>query len=370
MNETTSPETNSSIPLPQGGEAPPAITSEQPPDDKNRIINRLKNISNVVSEAYREQSKSGEQSPFNQRAGQLIQLGNNYISYLEAHANEFNDNKIFQAVGMLAKTSLLMSIEQYAATIRGIAEYVSQHPELNDLNPPGKKDGPWANIKEALYYTVNNDTREQYRERILAKAQLLIVAGDFSVRDVDHLERFLVDPQGRLPSQFIPEYIEQHAADLRSWLPLGQDDFLQFVIDRLSNYQGEMSENPPLRQLDEELASIKPKDIQEKSLVKTRYQDREKKLALVRDLRFGRADINKIKAEVSVRVNDISRQPDVRKTLGPILKNNLQTFMEALGQSVGQEPQVRKAKLLELISKFNLSDENIQAISAYLGENL
>ena len=265
-------------------------------DDRSSIINRLKNISTAVSDARGEQNKEAEQNPFNQQAQKLIKLGNSYIDYLEAHSGEITDPKIFQAIASLAKTSLVMNIEQYAVTIKGIGDYVTQHPQLNDLNPPGKKDGPWSNIKEALYFTKNNDAREQYRERILTKAQLLIIGEEFSPRDVDHLERFLTDPQGRPPSEFIPGYIEEHAADLQQWLPLRLEEFQKFVADRSGDDKGKMADNPFLRQLDEEIASIKQKNLQDsKTLSKVQFPDRQKKLAFIRDIRFGRAAIPRVR---------------------------------------------------------------------------
>jgi hypothetical protein len=280
MSEPVPPEFIQSkiIPPRESVQRPPFKES---PDDRNRMVSRLKHVSTAVSDAYIEQSKGAEQNPFNLQAGRLIQLGNGYITYLEAHSKEITDPKIFQAIAILAKISLLMNIEQYAVTIRGIGDYVSQHPQLNDLNPPGKIDGPWANIKETLYFTKNNDVREQFRERVLNKAQLLITAGEFNPREVDHLERFLVDSQGRLPSEFVPEYVTQHAADIQRWLPLNFEDFQRFTVEKLANFQGEISESTFLKRLDEEIASIKPKNIQEsKTLSKTKYEDREKNLPL------------------------------------------------------------------------------------------
>ena len=169
----------------------PNLAAENPRDNKNRIISRLKNISQIVSSTNEEQAKHAESHAFNDRTTALLKLGNGYIQYLETHIDEITDEKTFQTIASLAKTSLLMNIEQYALTIRGISIYVSQHAELNDLNPQGK-NGPWSNIKEALYFSVNNDIREKFRERILTRAKELIQNGEFSLRDVDHLERFFL----------------------------------------------------------------------------------------------------------------------------------------------------------------------------------
>lgn len=177
---------------PRKQDASPILQSEGPKDNKNKIIGRLKNLSKIVGSVNQEQSKGAEQHPFNTRTSELVKLGDAYTAYLEAHVDEITDEKTFQAIASLAKTSLLMNIEQYAVTIRGIGDFVVQHPELNELNPPGKPDGPWSNIKEALYYSTNNDIREQFREGILTRTSEDIQSGDFNPRDVDHLERFLV----------------------------------------------------------------------------------------------------------------------------------------------------------------------------------
>jgi len=101
-------------------DALPDQQMEGPRDNKNRIISRLKNISRIVATQNEDQSKGAETKTFNTRVAELIKLGNGYTSYLETHIDEIADEKTFQAIATLAKTSLLMNIEQYALTIRGI----------------------------------------------------------------------------------------------------------------------------------------------------------------------------------------------------------------------------------------------------------
>ncbi len=351
-------------------DAPPVYTAEGPRDNKNRIIARLKNISRVVTSVNEAQSESAKAHPSNIRAAELVKLGNGYTAYLEAHIDEVADDKTFQAIASLAKTSMLMNIEQYAATIRGISGFVAQHQELNNLNPQGKTDGPWSNIKEALYFSSNNDVREQFREGILSGAKALIESGDFDARDVDHLERFLSDPKGRLPSEFIPEYLERHTDAIRQWTPLTLDDFQEHVVTHIGDLQGDISQNGYLKQLDEEIASIKPKNLQEsKALAKTRFVEREKKLAFIRDLRFGRVDIEVVKRDVAKRAGEITRRPDL-KTLGPHLKKLYTPFLETLRSTAGTDLEMRKATLTALVESYPLDPMAKQAVLDYLSSNL
>lgn len=345
-------------------------SKEGPRDNKNRIITRLKNISKIVTSANEEQSKDAESHPFNVRATELVKLGNGYTSYLETHIDEIIDEKTFQAIASLTKTSLLMNIKQYALTIRGIGDFVAQHPELDNLNPQGKNDGPWSNIKETLYFSLNNDVREQFREGILKRAKELIQTGEFSPRDVDNLERFLSDPKGRLPSEFIPEYLEQHASEIGQWTPLSLADFQEHVVTRLGNLQRDISQNDYLKQLDEEIASIKPKNLQEsKALAKVKYIDREKKLAFIRDLRFGRVDFEIVKGDVAKKAAEITRRPDL-KTLAPHLRNFYPSFLKSLRSTIGTDPGMRRTTLIALVESYGLNPPAKQAVLKYLEANL
>lgn len=257
-------------------------------DNRNKLLSNLNDISGIVTSVVKEQG-GGYPNPFYSKAQTLIKLGDDYVTYLERNSGEIDDENIFNSIAKLAKSSMLLNIEYYVTEIRVISDYINQHPNLNNLNPPGIKDGPWSNIKEFLYYSSNNDVREEYREGIIAKAKDLIESGDFSPREVDHLERFLVDSQGRAPNQFIPEYIERNALSLKEWIPLSFENFQELVVAKLSDYQGPLSQNEYLRLLDEEIASIKNKDLPSStSMKKVNFIDRSKKQAFTRDLRFGR----------------------------------------------------------------------------------
>ncbi len=350
------------LPEPIKKDASPILSSEGPKDNKNKLISRLKNLSKIVDSVNKEQSKGAEQHPFNVRTTELIKLGNGYTAYLEAHADEITDEKTFQAIASLAKTSLLMNIEQYATTIRGIGDFVAQHPELNDLNPPGKSDGPWSNIKEALYYSTNNDIREQFRENILTRAHEDIQNGDFNPRDVDHLERFLVDPNGRTPSEFIPEYVSAHMGEIKAWSPTPLDVFQEQVINKIGTNLENLSQNEYLKQLDEEIASIKPKDLQKISI---QFVDRPTKLAFIRDLRFGRVDVKLVKTEVEKRIGEITRRPDL-KTLAPYLKKSFPPFLATLKSTAGASIKERKPILIALVESYGLEAEAKQAVLDYL----
>jgi len=344
----------------------PVLSNEGPRDNKNRIVSRLKNISKIVDSVNQEQSKGTEQHPFNIRTSELVKLGNGYTTYLENHADEITDEKTFQAIASLAKTSLLMNIEQYGVTIRNISGFVEQHPELNELNPPKKQDGPWSGIKETLYYSSNNDIREQFREGILTRASEDIQSGDFSPRDVDHLERFLVDPQGRMPGQFIPEYIAAHAGEIKIWSPSALDIFQEHVINKIGDNPGNLSQNEYLKQLDEEIASIKPNDLQK---VSVQFADRQAKLAFIRDLRFGRVDFDMVKSEAKKRMGEITRRQDL-KSLATHLKASFPPFLATLKSTAGASIAERKPILIALVESYGLEAAAKQAVLGYLETNL
>jgi len=364
---TLSQTTEQSQPEPIQNDRAPQLSSEGPKDNKNKIVARLKNISKIVNMVNAEQGKEAKQHPFNTRASELVKLGDEYTQYLESHADEIPDEGTFQAIASLAKSSMLMNIEQYATTIRGIGDFVAAHPELNDLNPPGKTDGPWGNIKEALYYSANNDIREQFRESILTRAQEAIQNGEFSPRDVDHLERFLVDPKGRLPSEFIPEYITTHIGEIKKWSPTTIDIFQEQVIEQVGDNHGDLSQNPYLKQLDEEIASIKPKDLQKASV---QFLDRQSKLAFIRDLRFGRVDYEEVKSEAIKRLGEITRRSDLRTTLAPHLKASFPPFLATLKSTTGVPLTERKQILTTLVESYGLEENAMRTVLAYLETNL
>lgn len=344
----------------------PTLSNEGPKDNKNRIISRLKNISKIVGSVNQEQSKGAEQHPFNVRASELVKLGDGYTTYLETHADEITDEKTFQAIASLAKTSLLMNIEQYRTTIQKMSEYVKDHQELNNLNIPGDTS-PWNNITEALYYSKHNDIREKFRESILLKAKDDIKSGEFDIRDVDHIERFLTDPKdGRTPKEFIPEYIGQYIKEIRQWSPLTIDMFQEHVVSQIENFQGDLSQNEYLKQLDEEIASIKQKNLQKVSL---QFADRQEKLAFIRDLRFGRVNLDEVKSEVAKRMEEITRRTDL-KTLAPHLKAFFPPFLSTLKSTVGANTGERKPILLALVESYGLAAEAKQAVLDYLETNL
>ncbi len=351
--------------------------AEKPQDDKNRIIARLKNISSATQRALADQKQENETHAFNQKAERVIELGNAYTQYLEAHmADSDMNSEIFQRIAFLAKNSLLMNIEPYVAAISArfpanqfIVEYLKQHPDLVALDQGGST-GPWSGIKESLYFTTHNDIRERYREAIIRYTKDLITSREFSPRDVDHLERFLVDVKGRIPSEFIPEYIEQHAAEIQQWSALNLNDFQEYIVARLENFQGEMPQNDFLRQMDEKIASIKPKNLQEaKTSTKTKYLDREKKLAFIRDLRFGRINIEELKMEVAKRAREITRRPDLN-TLAPYLRQHYPTLLKILKETIGQEPSIRRQQTEALLVSIDIPEEAANFVRQYLEANL
>lgn len=213
---------------------------------------------------------------------------------------------------------------------------------------------------------MNNDIREQFREGILKRAKELIETGDFSPRDVDHLERFLLDPKGRVPSEFVKEYVQLHISEIKQWSALSLDDFQEYVITRSGNLDGDISQNNFLRQLDEEIASIKPDDLKGLNI---KYADRQKKLAFIRDFRFGRINSEEIKIEVGKRASEITRRPDL-KLIAPHLKQFYSKFRDELIATIGTDAKLRKEALESLLSSYSLPTADEQFVHDYLESNL
>lgn len=364
MGESDSPDTRPAVPT--NIDNLQGLTPEGLQDNKSRIIAQLKRVSRVVSEANREQAQR-ESNPFTVKVNDLGKLGNGYIMWLDTNRDKVPDDKTFQAIASLAKTSLLLNLEQYVRTIREIGEYVKSQPELDALNPPGKKDGPWVGIKEVLYYTSFNDAREQFREGVLQGARSLIAAGELNPRLLDHIERFLVDPQKRLPHQFIAEYVARHVTDLQQWVPLTLENFKAYVATRLGNINGDLSENTFLKQMDEEIASIKPDNLQAVNVTRrTKYMDRQAKLAFIRDLRFGRENIGNVNREIALKVGEITNIPTLAGDLAPKLRQHWKGFQEELKATIGQESQTRKEALSGIVSSYGLSQQDLEFILDYL----
>lgn len=361
-------------PVEQPAQSPPKpdariISTEGPKDNKNALIAQLRKIHAVVSETNDEIMAEGS-TPFNERAKILIKLGADYTDWLDANKDKVPDDKTFKNIVAMAKSAMLMNIKQYVAAVQPIGQFVSSDAALNELNPPGKQDGPWSGIKEVLYHTPSNDAREKLREGILMQAKELVAAGELDPRQLDHMERFLVDPKGRPPSQFIPEYIATHAGDIVQWSPLGIEDFQGYVITNLGIQTGDLSRNDFLRRLDEELASIKPENLKSvEATKKTQYADREKKLAFIRDLRFGRIDFEEVKANAAKRANEISRRPDL-KSLAPHLRSNYPAFMRLLQDTAGQDPAERREIVSTLVGGYDMTPEARQAVLDYIEQHL
>lgn len=363
---TLSQATEQSQPEQSQKDVAPLLQSEGPKDNKNKIIARLKNIGNIVSTVSAEQSKGNEQHPFNVRASELVKLGDGYTKYLETHADEIPDEGTFQSIATLAKASFFMNIKQYVQSIRSIGGFVDTHPELNNLNPIGEVDGPWAKITEALYYSSNNDIREQFREGIISRAGELIQSNDLNIRDFDHLERFLVDPQGRLPKEFIPEYVTTHVGEIKQWAPLKMEAFQEHVMEKIGSYDGSLSQNEYLQKLDEEIASIQTEDLKKPNI---QFPDRQAKLAFIRDLRFGRINPDTMKAEIAKRMEEITRRPDL-KTLGQYLKGSFSPFLATLRSTIGVSVEERKPILTALVESYGLEENAKKAVLEYLDVNL
>lgn len=288
----------------QEGEAPNpnTISSEGPKDNQNKIIAQLRKVSSVVSSVNQEQIQMGP-NRFNLKVRGLIHLGNGYIEWLDANRDKVPDEETFRAVASLARSSLFLNFKYYEKAAKKIRAYIQSQPELERLNAPGKQGSPWLGFETILSGILFNDARERYREEVLQKAGELAETGDLMPTHFNHLKRYLFDTVSRRPGdQTAYSYIALHAADIGRWAPLSLQDFQAFVLSRLGNYVGVLSQNESLRKLEEELSSIKPNDLLRHRLTaKTGYHDRAKKLAFVRDVRFKRIDVDKLKSEIAAR---------------------------------------------------------------------
>ncbi len=286
------------------GEAPPPdrISAEGPKDNKNRIITQLRKVSTVVSSVNQEQIQMGP-NRFNLKVQDLIYLGNGYIDWLDANRDKVPDEATFRAVASLAKSSLLLNSKHYRRVAKQTRNYIQSQPELEVLNPTGKQNTPWSGIETILSGTLFNDARERYREEILKRAGELTKTGELTPLHFNHLKRFLFDIENRHPGgQTVSSYITFHAAEIQKWAPLSLADFQALALGRLGNYVGVLSQNEALRTLEAEVTSIKPSDpLRHRLTKKTEYHDRTKKLTFIRDLRFGRINVDQLKSELAER---------------------------------------------------------------------
>ena len=344
--------------------------AEKPRDDKNKVIARLHQIRSVVGTALQEQRRGNESHVFYQTAERVMNLGESYTQYLEKHMNDPDmDEKVFTRIAQLAKTSFLMNLEQYRNAITSrdpknkfIADYLTAHQDLAALDPAGN-EGPWKNYREPLYYSSNNDVREAYREAIAANARELIASNDLTLQDLDHLERFLVDPQGRLPKDFIPEYVAAHRGEIERWTPSSLQEFQSFILDNIRDFQGDLSSNEFLKRLDEEIASIKPEH-------GVKYRDRQAKVTFLRSLRFGRVTKDDLIEITKPKQVDLSERPDLAKTLAPILRGGWKEFKLLIDSTRGESPETRKAKLIEALNKPSVPSDTKEKALAYIETNL
>lgn len=297
---------------------------------------------------------------------QLLKLGSGYLEYLKSHIDEFeNTDDIFRQILTLAKSSFTMNIKLYVDSIKKVSNYVNDHPDLYNLNPPGAQDGPWSGIKEFLYHSKNNLHRENFREALTTTINENGASSILKDGDLDHLERFLVDSLNRPPHEFIPEYFEEHQAEILAWTRLSYAEFQQYVLEKIDT-KNDLTTDGWLLRLEEELASIK------QDVVKSNYTDREKKLRLVRDLRFNRVSYESLSAEVAKHRSEISHDDlaKLSKRFGPVLRKNLSVLMELVTSTQGLESAERSTMVQTALQSHNIPDEIIQDVLAYLSEEL
>lgn len=258
----------------------------QAPKAREQSLHQLHTLGDVVEAVQAECRKQYGQDALTLQISQLIGLGRRYEHYLDTAQDNIPDN-IFELIRRVAQSAFLLNIKLYAQDIRSLAMYAAANPEFGQINPLGNPNDPWKGIQESLYHSTFNDHREQFREGILAEMATVDPDTKFDSGKVEHLERFLVDPEGRSPGVFIPEYVKSHWPSVSQTAEISLREFRSHI----------QSLSPDdLRRIEEELASIKPEHLINPATSKScRYLERAKKLAFVRAVRFNRVNPTQIR---------------------------------------------------------------------------
>ncbi len=334
---------------------------------QNELETRLSSLRVIAEASKKTVAELAKTFPdFAVKLDDLSKLGTSILHFLNGRMLESDSDKdVLLTLATLAKCCFTMNIELYAQSIRPAADAIALLPDVKVL-AMREITSPWTNIKNFIYAASQNDARENFRELLLGNVTQDM--GKDLIRELDHLERFLVDPDGRPPNEFIPEYVKNHKEELQKWLSLSTGDFETYLSKELDTRSLSAREEL-LETLDEQLASIKPKHVIETLGQSQQYADRTQKLALVRDLRFNRDDALEMKKRALDREFDVTNKTylnEFRKKYGKDLQQNMKAVIDALLNSHALEPVSRMELMQATISQLGLPEATASSIIADL----
>jgi len=341
--------------------------------NKKKLLDYLLWVQKIVIEA--SQNIEIKKPEFSAKLSQIYTLATTYIDFLEKHKKELSAEQ-FGAISKMAKSCLLLNLKTFKQTEeQTLLDFRRQHPDFENLNKPGTQNEPWKDIKTFLYNTKYNNERERLREAILVAATPLIQVQQFHPNNVEHLERFLPTPKGMTLKDSIISYVKEHQSSINEWSSATIEQFEKYLITLISEFLGQrqgLQEHPRLKQLEEEMASIKFEYIQAILGNKAKFLERAKKIKLVRDLRFGRISPQDLKKQIEVREAEITNDPNLKKEFGPLLKNKLDDFIKILIDTKGMPPAERMERLKNHLNTYgeSISFDSKRKSLTLLGEKL
>jgi len=337
---------------------PNPINGHRPENSKKeQSLNYLLGVRDVVFNTVEELgNKYGAENPFSIRMVNLLDLGDRYIEYLKTHRENL-DKKNFSSIVRMANNSFLFNIKLFKMTEGEMAQFREKNPGFHDLKYLSDKEegSVWKNSKQVLYDPEYNDVREYFREGIIKKVQdNPATKNTFNCSSLDHLERFL--PLGGTIenlNSLLQQYIQENQESIEGWASLPLADFQKYIAGLIPDESEDLPQLENLKKIEEELASIKLDHLKQATGKNIRYPDRAKKLKFIRDLRFGRIDLDNFKKEFSGKASLLDDMPTLQKTLGPLLRKNLGVFIETLKSTEAMPKEERVAIIAATINSFS-----------------
>ncbi len=199
-------------------------------------------------------------------------------------------------------------------------------------------------IREFLYGPTYNSDRENLREFITTEGQEYNKKGDeftltngdkpeyifFSAEKVSHLKIFLTHEEKEAIKNNLPDYFKMKS-----------DDFSKFITEN----------NSDLSNIEKTLSSFK----------KERVFDRADKIRLVRDLRFGRLDMNELKNKVALQEKSLNKNiPAITKLVAPLLLADTPIYIK-LTKELGDTAD-DKQRLLTYLTDTGIPENILESV--------
>ncbi|MCX6810799.1 MAG: hypothetical protein NTY30_03700 [Candidatus Berkelbacteria bacterium] len=342
---------------------PENIEGRKPPTEREfsreeyfRIV--APKVSAVVDFLLASAEKIGDLQlqAFAQFAKDKVELARQCFDYIRQETNISPEDK--KHLFNLAKSALLLNLETFKYGEKTeLRTFLSNHDDLARMI-----ESRWSGAKDMLYDPSKNDIRENFRETVRRMLSAEIEARQFDPNSsIEHLERFLPTMPGSTSTEeSINSYLQSSESTIREYAGMNMIDFAKYVQAKVSETHGQnLQTNPDLIKIEEELSSIKKKNL-EAAGTNVNYIDRQEKLRLVRDLRFGRIAPEELQTEPAI--TEIYEDPDYNKIIGQNLRQHRQAFNDEVLSSIDLPPEERKTRLINLLESFGLSEPNLIAV--------